>query len=172
MKERFSQPAPRAEIRVPEYPDAHACATGILISRSGGQSRRARRAAEVEFKKGLFGPCRYDRTVAVTLDIDKIGYVACGYAQSERVTLDCCTSEKLRVRPDGRHRGELIDRDSGRRITADDGHECDRRVVGTICRQPPAIAKFYVAIALGWHWTLVPNGGTLRRLGKKNTKMR
>ena len=99
-------------------------------------------------RKGLFGPCRYDRTVAVTLDIDKIGYVACGYARSERVTLDCCTSEKLRVRPDGRHRGEL-----------------------TICRQPPAIAKFYVAIALGWHWTLVPNGSTPRRLGKKNTKM-
>jgi hypothetical protein len=38
-----------------------------------------------------------DRTVAATLDIDKIGYVACGYTQSERVTLDCCTSEKLYV---------------------------------------------------------------------------
>ena len=66
---------------------------------------------------------------AARLQVHEAGHVAGGDPEAKRVSLERAPLEKLGVRPDRRHRRELVDGDSGRGLVAYDRNERDRGIL-------------------------------------------
>src|SRR5215831_13675582 len=72
-----------------------------------------------------------DRAPTASLKVDEAWHVAGSDLETERVTFDRGTIEKLRMRPHRRHRGHLVDDNLGRRHIAKHREQCSRRVVAS-----------------------------------------
>ena len=66
-----------------------------------------------------------------SFEVDEVGHIARRNAQLQRGALDRHAVDELRVRPDGRDGGELVDDDACRRLAAHHGQQRDRRIVAT-----------------------------------------